>query len=264
MLPAGIVATRFDLPLADLEYFLMSGGRFYPARHGRADGAYWAADRGRSSDCLLVLDDSSVTGATLKWAAAEIATHVATDRLNLELGAVYGAAGCDFPHAKPLDGPRLFEWNWTRAAVLGEAMLDMDGLICEDPPPDVTRDPRAYAAWLPSAKPRYLPTRRVRAVVSARLEAHRQQTAAWLDRWGVNADELCLLDCTAKERGDFGLHVRHKVHHYGQSAAGLFCESDHRQALEIHSCTGKSVLCPAGPCGGFELLTAGVMRLEAT
>ena len=262
MLPAGIVATRYDLPLADLEHFLLTGGRFYPARHGRADGAFWAGDRGKAENRLLVLDDSSVTGATLKWAAAELRGHAGLSGHQLELGAVYGAAGCGHACAKPIDGPRIFEWNWTRAAVMTEAMVDMDGLLCEDPPPEAARDPRVYAAWLPAARPRFLPTRRVRAVVSARLEEHRQQTQEWLARWEVLHDELCLLDCTAEERGDLNLHARHKIHHYGQSASGLFVESDHRQAAEIHAATRKAVLCPAGPCGGFRLLDPGDMSKE--
>lgn len=255
VLPATMIALRLNLPLADLEFFLENGGRFYPARHGRSD-CYVRMDD--SKETVLVVDDSVSAGTTMTWARGELSRTRWSWRY--EFGAVYGPSikspiEAWFDLYRRVSNPRMFEWNWTRSHYLDDAMLDLDGLICEDPDPLIARSPERYERWLPTARPLHLPLRKVRAVVSARLERYREQTERWLAEHGVRYDDLYLIGggMTEEDRTRDDLHWRHKAGHYGQSASPLFIESDLGQARLIHEATGKAVLVPPSPGRGYQL-----------
>lgn len=241
MLPASMIALRLNLPLADFEYFMSNGGRFYPARHGRADSYAPLTDERRR---ILLVDDSVSAGSTMAWAFGELS------RMRLpwqfDVAAVYGPMDREFDGSfyRRIPSPRMFEWNWTRSAYLDDAMLDLDGVLCMDPEPNVTADRNRYEAWLPNAVPLHLPLRKFRAVVSARLERYREPTERWLTKWGIRYGDLYLINATEDERTKCDLHWKHKASHYNLSASPLFVESCPVQAKKIHETTSKPVFVP--------------------
>lgn len=239
MIPASQIAMRYNLPLADLHSFLNTSGRFYPSRDGQQ-----YSDRSESNGILLV-DDSSWSGNSLATALTELSIHPILKSILVETATIYGNPESSQYCYRQVSAPRIFEWNWTRNAYLQETMLDLDGVFCYDPDPSQTRNREYYEGWLPDAIPRHLPTQKVRAIVSSRLEKYRRQTEAWLKQWKVEYQELCLLDCTEEERHEGNLHAEHKVAWYSNSNSQLFIESDLAQAEHIYGRVGKSVLCPA-------------------
>lgn len=238
MIPASQIAMRFNLPLTDLHSFLNTCGRFYPSREGHQPV--------NSSSSILLVDDSSWSGNSFRAALQELRLHPLLKSLSYEPLVVYGNPSSDeFPCYRWLDSPRVFEWNWTRNTYLQETMLDLDGILCNDPDPTKTRDKYHYEQWIEDPIPKHLPTREVRAIVSARLEKYRRQTESWLDRHGVKYQEVVLLDCTEQERHEGNLHAEHKVRWFSNSNSPLFIESDLKQASHINRRVNKAVLCPA-------------------
>lgn len=262
MIPAQVIASRFNLPLADLEYFISTGGGFYPNR-GCRPCQYRKRDTIEA--CVLLVDDSVHEGSTLRTAEEELLMHwsVVAGQLEVETVAIYGTGYCkDFRYYKEVPLPRIFEWNWTKHPILEDAILDMDGVICRNwtGPQDESEDTmHRYEDWLVKVEPLYLPTRRVRAIASARIEKYREQTEVWLKRWGVEYGDLLLSQRSIKELRADNSHWMHKAEHYAASASPLFIESDLDQAQQIARATGKSVFCPPGPGSNRELGEEGVM-----
>lgn len=240
MIPASQIAMRYNLPLTDIHSFLNNAGRFYPSREGQTYG-----DRAKSQGVLIV-DDSSWSGNSLKAAIQELSIHPLLNQVPVEAVTIYGnPSDSIWKCFRSLDSPRIFEWNWTRNAYLQEIMLDLDGVLCNDPDPQKTRDKSYYNEWILDPVPKHLPLQEVRAIVSARLEQYRPETEAWLEKYKIRYQELVLLNCTEQERHERNLHAEHKVAWFSNSNSPLFIESDFHQAQHIHRRVSKAVLCPA-------------------
>src|SRR5262249_26208593 len=126
-----------------------------------------------------------------------------------------------------IESPQLFEWNFVNHAILQQSCVDMDGLLCFDPPPEIDDDGPRYIEFLAAARPRHRLHKKVKAIVSARLTRYRGPTEEWLRRHGVEYEQLHLLDApSAAERRRRGLHATFKAAVYRESGAACFFESE--------------------------------------
>lgn len=252
MIPAQVIASRFNLPLSDIDTFLLKG--FY-SNHGGRSNQYQRRDYDPNRP-VLVVDDSVHGGATLRVVEEEIRNNWSYLGLPYEVVAVYGTGHCkDYRYYKDVPVSRIFEWNWTKHPMLEDSFLDMDGVLCEDwkgPSDTSEKTTLLYERWLVDVEPLYLPTRKVRAIASARIEKYRPQTEEWLRKWGVEYDTLHLCPLTRDELLRDNSHWVHKAQVYGESASYLFIESDPDQAERIAAVTSKTVFCPPCPTLGRE------------
>lgn len=243
MIPASIIATRYNFPLADIHYFLNTGGRFYPSVRGTI-GQYANQGITDSSNTVLLVDDTSDSHSTFNIVLAELQNHQSLRYCDYQCITIYTSQEHNtIKHHSILNNPRMFEWNWTRSGNLGECMLDMDGLICEDPLESDKVDEQTYRNWIKNAVPRFIPKSPIRAIVSARLMSFKQETEEWLNRHGIVYRELILLNATAETRSKQNLYAIHKANYYSRSKSKLFIESEPWQAEEIHKLSRKPVLC---------------------
>ena len=139
----------------------------------------------------------------------------------------------------------LYEWNvlhhYGKKTQL--SMWDIDGLVCKEPPDD--RNTPAYEAYLPDAVPMIIPTTRIGAFVTYRLEKYRGVTEAWLHGHGIDYGELLMFDAPNRDiRNNMMSPAKYKAQLYRQATwAQLFMESDARQAERIFQLAGKPVWC---------------------
>jgi len=203
----------------------------------------------QSSGMVLVLDDTLHSGGTLTAVRRRLAR-----RNDVKYGAMYYTEWLpevmDFGY-RQLSQPRCFEWNLFHSDHLGRAGVDLDGVLCADwlgVEDDAGHGQAEYLRHVESATPLRLPTYPVMAVVTSRLEKYRPQTIGWLRRHGVLFRELVMSPHpTASARRAAGDHGRRKALWYGRrTEAGLFVESDRRQAEEIARLTARPVLCTDG------------------
>ena len=202
----------------------------------------------KQDGCVLIVDDSIDSGDTLHETWKEL--RASGDFL---YGALYfkdekHASMADFTY-KSVPAPRCFEWNLFHCQQMSYACVDLDGVICDDwidreadDGPGLVR----YLDHVQHAKPKFLPKSfPVRAIVTARLEKYRRQTEDWLDRHGVQYNELIMSPhASASQRRAARDNVRHKANAYMRyEDARLFIESDLGQARDIAAETGRPVLC---------------------
>lgn len=194
---------------------------------------------------VLLVDDSVGSGVSMRAAISSIPSELHPRVTSL---AVYadGSAGklVDISLAK-VPGPRVFEWNILHRSILQKSALDIDGVLCLDPTSEQNDDGEKYIDFIRNATPFILPTHRVSALVTSRLEKYRQDTVGWLAEHGVEYDHLVMLDLpTKEERQRTGAHGEHKAKYYANNASlEMFVESEPAQAELILHATGKPVYC---------------------
>lgn len=241
LLPASLIALYLNLPLADLEGFLI--GRLMDCgRTRRPSNCPEAAD-----DCqkALIIDDSVRTGKTLASARQKIETSSVSQEILY--AAVYAAPEAE----KEVDlafeicpVPRIFEWNFMHHGELRNACIDIDGVLCRDPTATENDDGARYEKLLQACEPLLLPSVPVGHLVTCRLEKYRPQTEHWLRRHGVQYEELVMMNLPTKAaRVAARTHGAFKADVYRQTGAQLFIESSLKQAVEVADRSRKPVLC---------------------
>lgn len=140
--------------------------------------------------------------------------------------------------------PCVFEWNLFHNLAMKSACVDIDGVLCVDPTPHQDDDGERYRDFLETAEPLHLPTVKIHALVTSRLEKYRKETECWLKKNGVKYENLIMLDLPNKEtRLKLTATGKYKAEYYKNSSSQFFVESEIQQAIEICKLTGKFVYC---------------------
>lgn len=193
---------------------------------------------------VLVLDDTTDSGESLTNFADSIHApgRIITASLYVNPASRYRP---DY-FVKGVPKPRFFEWNFMgHGEITHWAMIDMDGVICVDPTPEQNDDGDEYRKFLRQARPLYVPSRKVIAICTSRLEKYRPRTVHWLRTYGVEYGNLFMSPHkTANGRRKANDHARHKASRYKQCQhSRIFMESNPQQAAAIFAETGKPVFC---------------------
>jgi len=223
MLPATMLAKAWDVPVEPLSKTWMEN---------------------ENERKVLVVDDSYNFGGAMRQAKSKVKGG------SVRYGAVYvandkGAAQLDYSF-QILPHPRAFQWNLFHHDIMPSTCLDMDGVICEDVPTEYNDDGAKYRQFIRDVKPWNLPTVKVGAIVTGRLEKYRAITEEWLDRHGVLYDHLEMMPFgRPADRRAYGIG-RFKAEHYANDGYRLFIEDAEDQARTIREQTGKPVLLISG------------------
>ena len=199
---------------------------------------------------ILLIDDSIATGGEMKKAAKSI---VLPQGCKLLKAAVYSSVatedfkgGIDFCH-EVVSCPRVFEWNvWSHHKIY-YSMVDMDGILCLDPPvPD--DDGPAYEDAIRNAVLLHVPKYELAGIATGRLERWRGITEEWLAKNGITYRALHMSQhATSRDRRRARDVPSMKAKAYMESTAKLFIESEDRQARRICAESNRPVLSlPAG------------------
>jgi len=193
---------------------------------------------------ILLVDDSISSGDSLKKTLENIPAEL-RDRITTL--AIYSSTK-DRPDVdmffEYVPEPRVFEWNIFHRSLLGRAGVDIDGVLCRDPSTTENDDGERYIEFLQNADSLILPSYKIHSLVTSRLTKYRAHTEAWLEKHGVQYDNLIMLDLpNAAERQRLGAHATHKAKYYAESGLDLFIESDDKQARLIAKLTRKPVYC---------------------
>lgn len=193
----------------------------------------------------LLVDDTIGSGLSIQR-ALNIAANLGVE---CDTCVIYQhpEAGYQARHfAKYLPNPHVLEWNVGNSPYSDRIVWDMDGLICEDCPPECDDDGPRYLDWMRSVKPK-CPTRRSRiTIATGRREKWRSETLAWLDRHGIQAN----LRMHADGDRTFDSIVSHKSRiceefpataPHGADHAVAMLESDPLQARAIELKIGRPV-----------------------
>lgn len=234
MIPASIIATYLQMPLATLEGYVAG------IVHGRSGKPVGRTDR------ILLVDDTSNKGGAMKRAMAMLkGKGREVTRL-----AIYGPYQVAEPERiidvwfEDCHGPRGFAWNLWKHARLKRWAFDFDGVLCRDPTNAENDDGDRYLDFIRNAQPLFLPTRPIGHIVTCRLEKYRAECQGWLKRHGIQYDQLHMMQHASKEaRMKAGGRGQWKAKIFEATGADMFIESCPKQARIIAAHTGKPVWC---------------------
>jgi hypothetical protein len=134
---------------------------------------------------------------------------------------------CCIPHGKPFDS----------------IAFDMDGVICEDPPPGVDGDEKRYREWIKHAPPYITPNYPIDIIISNRLECYREDTEAWLEKYDIKYSKLVLWDLPSKADREKYKWSDHKIGVLLNERPQLMYESEPTVAEDIWRATGIPTIC---------------------
>lgn len=203
---------------------------------------------GRGGRRVLIVDDSIHSGHSLTNIKKRLETEMDCSADTLYFCAVYAReeskllVDCYF---EVVPVPRMFQWNYLNHSSNKKSCFDIDGVLCVDPEPWQNDDGEKYIDFLRNAKPLYIPSYPIRALVTSRLEKYRPYTEEWLKKNHVQYEELYMLDLPSKaERIRLKAHGSFKAEIYKSlEDAELFIESNPKQAQEIALLAQKPAIC---------------------
>jgi uncharacterized HAD superfamily protein len=252
LLAANILAAHLNLPVISFRNlwetsWIYAGYRSYLDETDQ--NTYLDAPRK-----VLVVEDATNSGATLHREQTKYQRNFQGRKPHdLTYLTIYPAEkdiqGIDM-HFEVLPGPRMFEWNWLNHHLMGRSCVDIDGVLCHDPDEHHDYDEhvsgKQYRKFIETAKPLFIPKRKIARIVTSRLTKWRQLTEEWLTKHGVEYGSLSMMPCKdPEERKEYG-HAKFKAECYTESPeCPVFFESDPEQAQEIFDRTGRPVFCVA-------------------
>jgi len=243
MIPAAMIATMLQLPLADVVGYgqgIIHGRSGKPASGGRR---------------VLLVDDSCNKGRAMAQAVRLLPKGAKVTRL-----AIFGpyqvdpSSVCDM-WFEVVHGPRVFAWNWTKHIRLPRWGFDFDGVLCRDPDKSENDDGPRYLQFLREAEPLFLPSRPIGHIVTGRLEKYRGETEAWLHRHGVEFDALHMTPFHSKAERMSAMKFAGgrggwKAGIVNQVGVEMFIESCPKQSGIIAREAGVPVFCTRTQCLG--------------
>lgn len=242
LLLATLIALQLNLPMTDIDGLLEN--RIYHNGSTKVRAEWNRSVR----DCqsILVVDDSIYSGKEMKRVKEKL------NKIEETQNVIYMAGYVTSENKNLVDIylricglPRIFEWNYMHHPLLSRTCMDIDGVLCRDPLKHENDDGENYCTFLKTVSPRIIPTYPVGCLVTCRLEKYRTLTEQWLQRNGIQYNELIMMPFrTDKERQKADCYGEFKAGIYKKNAElELFIESSRSEAEVIHRCTGKNVFC---------------------
>lgn len=234
MIPASLIATHLQKPLADVQSF--------------ANGLAWGKSGVPQSagGRVLLVDDTTNKGGAMARACAVIRHRAA----GITRFAVYGPYQVEDPQSvcdiwcEVVHGPRAFQWNMFRHIRMDRWCFDFDGVLCRDPTKEENDDGERYLRFIETAEPLFIPTRPIGHIVTGRLEKYRAATDAWLQRYGITYQSMTMMQFATKaDRMAAGGRGQWKADKFNRIGAEFFIESDPKQAGIIAKLSGLPVWC---------------------
>lgn len=245
MIPAYMIGLYLNVDVTSLDAFIDNKRLVKGSTRSTKNKFEFAWDANR----VLLVDDSIFSGKSMLSALNEIPDNI---KVKVSTCAIYSSLkkrkdiDIYFEHV-PI--PRVFEWNVFHRDLMKRACLDIDGVLCLDPTEDQNDDGEKYIEFILNAKPLNIPSAKVKALVTSRLEKYREPTEIWLKKYNIEYDELIMLDLPSKEeRQRLNAHGLHKSNYYCSSKLDFFVESEPLQAAEIMKTSGKPVFCTGDNC----------------
>ena len=230
LLAASLVALELNVPMIPLESLLDGQLPDVPALRRTKRDTY------TGQGIYLVIDDTCASGRKIDSIRPRLHPDV-------KIGVIQGSEHADYFGVRfDLELHQSFEWTLLHDDNAEFTLCDLDGVLCEDWVGDECVEPDRYAAHIRNAKPLRIPSYPLLGIVTNRLAQHKQETACWLARHGIEYQTLIVSPWrTVVERNDNSQQNRKAACYLGCDHARLFIESSGREAREIKRLTSRPV-----------------------
>jgi len=242
MIPAYMIALSLNLNCTTIQAYLNND----KLKHGQTRQVAKGISFPWEAKKVLVVDDSIATGNSLAALKESIPPELMK---KLTFLAFYSSK----PVRSEVDmliahvpNPRVFEWNIFHHPMLGDALLEMEGILCKAPLLEQTKTEEAYLDYINNVESFIIPNHKIHSIVTRRNEKYREQTEAWLKKSDVAYDNLIMDSSPINGKMvNTDTNYRLKVLHYKKSDTKLFFESEPSEARKLCKLAAKAVYCVA-------------------
>lgn len=228
MIPASIISTYLQLPLTDPNN-LLSNKCYHKS------GELFSID---SKKNILLVDDTIDSGKSMQSAIK----HLSGIDHNIIKFAVWKSNITNLDDidiwCNTLDRPRVFSWNLWAHKQLSNWATDLDGVLCKDPTLEENDRGEKYINFIKNATPLFPLKRKIKYIITGRLERYRKETEEWLAKNNIRYGKLIMkTDETIK-------HAKNKIEILKNlSDVELYIESEYKQAYDISKGANIPVWC---------------------
>jgi uncharacterized HAD superfamily protein len=192
---------------------------------------------------VLVVDDCISGGSAMADAKKRLS---GVKGVKIEYCAIYssrpGESRVQYCY-KRIPFPRVFEWNIFNSGNMEKAGVDIDGVICEDPP-FLENDQKQMRNYYLNAPTLYLPRYKAKALITSRLHKNRDVTEQYMKKHRVKYDHLIMSPYnTPSERRKANKNGENKAKAALKLGCKWFIESDPTQAKIIKQVAKIPVFC---------------------
>ena len=236
LLAANLIALYLNKPLSDIDSFL-------------EDKCYTSGEREKyigkiKYGNVLIVDDSINSGSAMKKIKEKLKNKIPYKFI---YAVVYGKSksisNVDIC-LEIINDDRLFQWNIFHHSYISQSCMDIDGVLCRDPKSEENDDAEKYRNFLLTAESKFIPTVKIKTLITCRLEKYRKETEEWLKRNNVQYENLIMLNLPNREaRSKWNKYGEYKAEEYKKSSYKLFIESSLSEAKTIKAITNKPVFC---------------------
>jgi adenine/guanine phosphoribosyltransferase-like PRPP-binding protein len=236
MIVASIIACKLGKPLTTPDLMLQN--------------KYWLPTRDKTIEIgnvrsALLVDDATGGGQTMQT-YYHLLKDAFGNRVNIVKASLFvekrSKDKVDL-YYKLLTKNFFFEWNLAHATYGARLGVDMDGVLCDEPPVEVDMDEQRYVAWIKNARPNIIPTYTIEVIVTNRLEKYRTITEEWLKRHNVKYRHLIMLNIPSKRLRTPENMIGNKIKAVKQFDLRWFWESSWTEAQAIYKACRIPVLC---------------------
>lgn len=242
LMVASMISLYLNLPLTDIDS--LETGKIYSSGISKKRKTW--IKKVSEARKILVVDDSSSTGITFNKTKEIINKSKYKDKI-IFLVVFVTTKTKKLPdmYFDICELPRMFEWNYMHHGLLENACVDIDGVLCQDPTDEENDDGKKYIKFISNVKPRVIPTKKIKYLVTTRLEKYRKYTENWLKKNNIEYEKLIMMNASSKEeRLRLGNHGLYKGEEYKKlDDAIIFIESSEHQAPIIANVSGKPAYC---------------------
>jgi hypothetical protein len=234
-----VIAQKHNIPLSTPDLFLQGDVWFTKM----ATENHKIKPNIQNFKTILLVEDVILNGREMMKAKQDIQTVY--PNIKIEVGALfYNPTSKSFLDQYFTESKGYCLWDFLKGGFdIGTVASDLDGVICEDCPPEMDDDGDVYLQFVRNAIPKFIPSFELAAVITSRREKYREETELWLKKNGIryrnlfmfpNAEERVLKKC-----------VSLKVEGAKKAGAGWIWESDGPTAKSIYKMSGLPVFCTA-------------------
>ena len=203
LLLADMIACYLNKPLTDVDGVL--AGKLFGA--GFSNKTMNFVKNFSAVKKILVVEDSAASGNSINQVKNRLAS-VNVEKIYLAALVEPRAVNTVDLYFAVVPQPRVFEWNFMHHDFLKYCCVDFDGVLCEDPTDEQNDDGEKYREFILNAAPKFIPSRPIGWIVTARLQKYSKETVSWLKKYNVQFDSLVMLNLeSAQQRRALGIHA---------------------------------------------------------
>jgi hypoxanthine phosphoribosyltransferase len=227
MFPALILSELNSIDVSSLDYFIETEKGY--------NSGFRIDIQKENKKNILIIDDSYSSGASHNAVLKKINEKKLSEKYNIDYAAIYG--GWKMPEYMKYyqinPNPQIFEWHIMTRENSKKWGVDIDGVLCPDPPFNEDENEKKYIEYIENAPLKFKPGFEIKAIITSRLGKYRKITSQWLEKNNIKYEVLCMAEYKNTAERKKNKRSTDKIKYLVDNKCNLMIESENALAEKI-------------------------------